>query len=82
VSQPIIRRFGSLSEHQHHDFRASGEAMDYPHIIELNKAFITPLTSGDSLDVTKLLEFATSFVVIDRLTGSGISQGYNQSALR
>jgi hypothetical protein len=55
--------------------------MPYPHIVEFNMAFITPLTSGDRLDITKLLEFVTNFVVIDGLTGSGISQRYNQSAL-
>jgi hypothetical protein len=55
--------------------------MPYPHIVELDKAFITPLARGDGLDITELLEFATNFVIIDELTGSGISQRYNQSAL-
>jgi len=45
----------------------------YPHIVEFNKAFIAPLTRGDRLDITKLLEFATNFIVVDGLAGSGIS---------
>lgn len=63
-------------------FRTNGGTIDYPHIIEFNKAFIAPFTSGDRLDVTKLLKFSTNFVVIDRLTGSRISQRYDQCALR
>jgi len=55
--------------------------MSYPHIVEFNKTFIVPLAGGDRLDITKLLEFATNLVVIDGLTGSGVSQRYYQSAL-
>ena len=55
--------------------------MPYSHIVEFNKAFITPLTRSDRLDVAKLLEFATNLIVIDGLTRGGISQRYNQSAL-
>lgn len=46
--------------------------MNYPRIIELNEAFITPFTSSDRLHIAKLLKFATNFIVIDRLTRSGI----------
>ena len=56
--------------------------MPHPHIVELNKAFVTPLTRGDRLDITKLLEFATNFIVIDGLTGSRIPQRDDQSALK
>jgi len=42
--------------------------MAHPHIVKFNKAFVTPLTRGDGLDITKLLEFATNFIVIDGLT--------------
>lgn len=62
-------------------FRAGKGVIDYPHIIKFNKTFIAPLAGGDRLDITKLLEFSTNFVVIDRLTGSRISQRHNQSAL-
>lgn len=41
--------------------------MTYPHIVELNKAFIAPLARGDRLDITKLLEFTTNFIIIDKL---------------
>lgn len=61
--------------------RVGRGGVDYPHVIEFDKTLITPLTSGDRLDITKLLEFSTNFVVIDRLTGSRVSQRYNQSAL-
>jgi hypothetical protein len=82
MSQPVKRLFGSLTGHQCHDFRAKGGAMNYPRIIELNEAFITPFTSSDGLDITKLLKFATDFIVIDRLTRSGVPQRYNQNALK
>jgi hypothetical protein len=55
--------------------------MIHPRIIELNEAFVIPLASSDGLDITKLLEFATNFVVIDRLTRSGVPQRHNQNAL-
>ena len=55
--------------------------MPHPHIVEFNKAFIVPLTGGDRLDITKLLEFATNFVVIDGLTRSRIPQRDDQSTL-
>lgn len=41
--------------------------MAYPHIVEFNEAFVTPLTRGYRLDITELLEFATNFVVINEL---------------
>ena len=53
----------------------------YPHIVELNKAFITPLARGDRLDITKLLKFTTSFIIIDELARGGVPQRYDQSAL-
>lgn len=62
-------------------FRGRQGTIAHPHIVEFNKTFITPLTRSDGLDITKLLEFATNFIVIDRLTGSRIPQGDNQSAL-
>ena len=55
--------------------------MAYPHIVELNKTFITPLARGDRLDITKLLEFTTNFIIIDELARGGVSQRYDQSAL-
>jgi len=55
--------------------------MAHPHIVELNKTFVTPLARGDRLDVTKLLEFATNFIVIDELAGGGVPQRYDQSTL-
>lgn len=64
-------------------FAASRRAIiDYPHIIEFDKTFIVPLAGANSLDITKLLEFSTNFVVIDRLTGCRVSQRYNQSTLK
>ena len=62
-------------------FRMNGGVVNYPHIIKFDKTFIVPLTRGDGFDITKLLELSTNFVVIDRLTGSRISQRYDQRAL-
>jgi hypothetical protein len=56
--------------------------MAHPHIVEFNQAFVTPLTTGDGLDITKLLEFTTNFVVIDGLTGSRIPQRDDQGTLK
>ena len=56
--------------------------MPHPHIVELDEAFITPFARDDRLDITKLLEFATNFVVINRLTRSRIPQGDDQSTLK
>jgi len=56
--------------------------MYYPHIVKFNEAFIAPFARDDRLDITKLLEFAANFVVINGLTRSGIPQGDNQSTLK
>ena len=82
MPQPIERLFRSLSEHQYRDFEVGGRTADYPHIIELNEAFVIPLANSYGLDIAKLLEFATNFVVIDWLPRSRVPQRYNQSTLK
>jgi len=62
-------------------FRGKRGTTAYPHVVELNKTFVAPLARGDSLDVAKLLEFATNFIVIDELAGGGVPQRYDQSTL-
>lgn len=54
-------------------FMPSG-AVIYLHIIEFDQAFIVPLARSNRLDVAKLLEFSTNFVVIDLQAGSRIFQ--------
>ena len=62
-------------------FQNRQKTRPYPHIVEFDKAFIVPLTRGNRLDIAKLLEFATNFVVIDGLARSRIPQRDDQGTL-